>query len=145
MHHTLTLSAEADEQIRHAITRPLLEFNTAQAGPSGHQPLVVAIRNGEDEVIGGLWGATAYGWLYIQLLLVPEALRTQGTGRAVMHQAEQEALRRGCQHAWVDTQFGALGFYERLGYRVFGQLPDYPPGFTRSFLTKDLHAPPAQP
>jgi len=49
-----------------------------------------------------------------------------------------EALRRGCHHAWVDTQFGALGFYQRLGYAVFGQLPDYPPGFTRSFLSKVL-------
>ena len=55
-----------------------------------------------------------------------------------MREAEQEALRRGCHHAWVDTQFGARGFYERLGYRCFGELPDYPAGFTRTFLSKKL-------
>lgn len=48
------------------------------------------------------------------------------------------ARRRGCANAWVDTQFGALAFYERLGYTVFGDLPDCPPGFTRSFLKKAL-------
>jgi hypothetical protein len=38
----------------------------------------------------------------------------------------------------VDTQFGARPFYERLGYSVFGELPDYPPGFSRVFLRKSL-------
>lgn len=52
--------------------------------------------------------------------------------------AEAEARRRGCHHAWVDTQFGARGFYERLGYVAFGELPDYPPGFVRTFLRKTL-------
>lgn len=136
MSYTLTLSDVADESVRSAIVTPLLQFNTAQAGASGHRPLVVAVHDEAGAVIGGLWGATAYGWLYIQLLLVPEALRGQGVGAQLMARAEAEAQARGCQHAWVDTQFGALGFYQRQGYTVFGQLPDYPPGFTRSFLTK---------
>jgi hypothetical protein len=55
-----------------------------------------------------------------------------------MQHAEQEALQRGCGNAWVDTQFGARGFYERLGYECFGELPDYPPGFSRTFLRKAL-------
>jgi hypothetical protein len=38
----------------------------------------------------------------------------------------------------VDTQFGARAFYEGLGYTVFGELSDYPPGFSRSFLRKPL-------
>ena len=32
----------------------------------------------------------------------------------------------------------ARRFYERLGYAVFGELPDHPRGFTRSFLQKTL-------
>ena len=59
-------------------------------------------------------------------------------GRELMRAAEAEALRRGCTHAWVDTQFGGRGFYERLGYTVFGELTDYPPGYTRTFLKKSL-------
>lgn len=38
-------------------------------------------------------------------------------------QAEQEAIARGCRGAWLDTySFQARGFYERLGYAVFGIL-----------------------
>lgn len=138
MNHTLALSDVAQDDTRNAIVQSLLQFNEAAAGPSQHRPLVIAIRDESQAVLGGLWGATAYGWLYIQMLAVPQALRAQGVGSALMQQAEREAWERGCRQAWVDTQFGARGFYERLGYANFGELADYPPGFTRVFLKKTL-------
>lgn len=130
--------AEPDEALRRAIMAPLLAFNTAAAGPSGHQVLALAVRDAQGQVAGGLWASTAHGWLYTQLLAVPEAARGQGLGRQLVLAAEVLARQRGCANAWVDTQFGARGFYQRLGYQVFGELADYPPGFTRSFLKKSL-------
>jgi GNAT superfamily N-acetyltransferase len=127
-----------DEALRRAIQAPLSAFNESLAGSSGHELLAFSLTNPEGAVCGGYWGATAYGWLYTQLLVVPETQRSQGLGRQLMQAAETEARRRGCRHAWVDTIFGAQGFYERLGYEVFGSLPDHPPGFSRSFLKKDL-------
>lgn len=135
---TLTLTDVADEEIRRAIANPLLQFNLGKAGAGQHRPLVITVRDHSDAVMGGLWGATSYGWLYTQMLLVPQALRGRGVGRALMQQAENEAIARGCRGAWVDTQFGARGFYEQLGYQCFGELPDYPPGFSRTFLRKSL-------
>jgi GNAT superfamily N-acetyltransferase len=129
---------EPDEALRRAVMAPLLAFNEAQAGPSGHRTLAIALRNDAGEVVGGYWGTTAHGWLYTQMLALPADARGQGLGRQLMQAAEDQARLRGCRHAWVDTQFGARGFYQRLGYRVFGELPDYPQGFTRSFLTKAL-------
>lgn len=126
------------EEWRLAILTPLLAFNEAKAGPSGYQPLVIGLTDEVDARHGGVWAVTAYGWLYTQLLAVPEALRGQGLGRRLMLEAEAEALRRGCRNAWVDTIFGARGFYEKLGYQVFGSLPDYPSGFEMSFLKKEL-------
>jgi hypothetical protein len=32
--------------------------------------------------------------------------------------------------------FQARPFYERAGYRVFGELPDHPPGQTKYYLAK---------
>lgn len=127
-----------DEALRRAIMAPLLAFNDGAAGPSGHRALALALRDADGTVCGGLWAITAHGWLYTQMLALPEAARGRGFGRALMQAAEAEARARGCANAWVDTQFGARGFYERLGYTVFGELPAYPPGFTRSFLRKAL-------
>ena len=129
---------EPDDGSRRAIQAPLSAYNDARGGPSGHQTLAFAVRDDSDAVCGGLWGHTAYGWLYTQLLVVPAAARGQGLGRALMLAAEAEARKRGCAQAWVDTIFGARGFYERLGYTGFGELADHPPGFTRSFLKKAL-------
>ena len=75
----------------------------------------------------------------VELLFVPESLRGQGIGAQLMERAETEGRRRGCGNAWLDTfEFQARGFYERLGYRCFGELANYPPGFSRFFMTKAL-------
>ncbi len=129
-----------DDALRQQLAAPLLAFNSSLAGPSGHLPLVLVLRDAQGGVAGGLWAATAYGWMYTQMLVVPEAARGTGLGTRLMQQAETTALQRGCHHAWVDTQFGAMGFYQRQGYALFAQLPDYPPGFARSFLKKKLVA-----
>jgi GNAT superfamily N-acetyltransferase len=125
--------------MRNAIVGPLVSYNISQAGVDDFRPLALALTAGDDGVIGGLWGRTAFGWLFVELLFVPESLRGQGVGRELMRRAEVEALTRGCHAAWLDTfQFQARGFYERLGYTCFGELDDYPPGFSRYFLKKIL-------
>jgi GNAT superfamily N-acetyltransferase len=67
-------------------------------------------------------------------------LRGAGLGRDLIGQAERIAIRRGCHSAYLDTfSFQARGFYEALGYTLFGTL-DYPPGHQRRFLQKRLAA-----
>ena len=49
--------------------------------------------------------------------------------------------RRGCTGIWLDTfTFQAPGFYEKLGFTVFGRLEDYPPGEARVFYAKQIGA-----
>ena len=133
------LSDVADETVRRAIAAPLVQFNESRAGASGNRPLIVELRDANGTVVGGLWGATAYGWLFVQLLAVPDELRGLGLGRRLMIEAEEEARRRGCHSAWLDTfQFQSRGFYERLGYSCFATLPEYPKGYSRYFMRKDL-------
>lgn len=134
----IEIAESPDDSLRAQIAAPLLAFNTALAGPSAHRALALVLRADDGRVVGGLWGATAHRWLYTQMLVVPEAARGQGLGARLMQQAEGVARARGCLGAWVDTQFGARRFYEHLGYTVFGELPDYPPGFSRTFLFKRL-------
>lgn len=54
-----------------------------------------------------------------------------------MRQAEDEARRRGCCAAVLVTiNFQAPEFYERHGYRGFGQIGCHPPGTSRICMTK---------
>jgi GNAT superfamily N-acetyltransferase len=127
-----------DDATRAAIVAPLAAYNKSQAGRYDARPLIIAIEEA-GTVVGGLWGRTAYDWLFVELLFVPEPLRRQGLGSDLMRRAEHEALARGCHNAWLDTfEFQARGFYERLGYTCFGELADYPAGFSRYFLKKPL-------
>ena len=136
---SIHLSDEAQPEVRDAIVGPLVAYNTQRTGTNDHRPLVLTVRDEDGHVVGGLWGRTALGWLFVELLFVPETLRGRGVGAELMSRAESEAIVRGCHHAWLDTfEFQARGFYERLGYRCFGELNDYPTGFARYFMNKAL-------
>lgn len=144
MIYTIRATDAPDETIRQGIVDPLVAFNRQQSGRYDMRPLILAIEDPQGNVIGGLWGRTAYDWLFVELLVVPEALRGQGIGTDLMQRAEAEAVARGCHGAWLDTfEFQARGFYERLGYTCFGELGDFPIGSSRYFMKKALAA--AQP
>ena len=131
----------ADDAQRAGVLDPLVRFNQAQTGRNDHRPLIIIIDESEGGVVGGLWGRTGYDWLFVELLFVPDALRGRGLGSELMKRAETEALARGCHSAWLDTfEFQARGFYERLGYSCFGELPDYPAGSARYFMRKTLRS-----
>lgn len=122
-----------------AIGRQLVGFNDSAVGPSERRSIAVLVRGQDGEVSGGLCGYTAWGWLYIQWLIVPEELRGQGLAARMLQAAEAEARLRGCHGAWIDT-FNpmALRAYRRQGYVIFGELADFPAGHTRTFLQKRL-------
>lgn len=128
--------ADADVQ---EIIRELVRFNDSLAEPEQWHRLALLLRAPEGTLKGGLLGYTHWNWLFIGHLWVADSLRGRGYGRALMVRAEEEALRRGCGNAHLDTfDFQARAFYENLGYTVFGQLADYPPGHMRYFLQKEV-------
>ena len=139
MNYKLELSDVADENVRKLIVAPLIEYNTSQAGPGNGRPIVIALKDDSEQTIGGLWGHTGYEWLFTQLLVVPQTHRDTGIGSKLMAMAEAEAISRGCIGAWLDTfEFQARGFYERIGYQCFAELPNYPTGYSRYFMKKSL-------
>jgi GNAT superfamily N-acetyltransferase len=76
---------------------------------------------------------------YVDMLVAPEGYRGAGHGGSLMAQVEDEARSRGCRNIWLDTfAFQARPFYEKLGFRVFGQIDGPSPIFPRYFMIKDL-------
>ena len=117
------------------------------AGPVQLRPFALLLLNEAGAVIGGLWGHTAYSWLVIEMLIVPEPLRNRGLGSALVHHAEAIAFERGCVGMQVASfDFQAPAFYQRLGFTVFGVQEDYPPGHRHLYLSKRLSpSNPAEP
>jgi GNAT superfamily N-acetyltransferase len=133
----LTSSPSPDDLA--AISDGLTAFNTQDVGPSERQVLTVLIRDTDGKITGGLSGYTAWGWLFTQWLYIPETLRGKGMAGKILAKAEEEATARGCHGAWIDTfNPHALRAYQRQGYQIFGELPDFPRGRTRTFLQKSL-------
>jgi GNAT superfamily N-acetyltransferase len=123
------------------ISKGLSGFNQQSVGPSEKQNLAVVVRNDAGDIVAGISGYTAWGWLYTQWLWIDEAARGQSLAGRMLAAAEAEAVSRGCHSAHIDTfSPHALHVYKKAGYVVFGELPDFPKGNTRSFLKKSLLA-----
>jgi GNAT superfamily N-acetyltransferase len=120
------------------LLRELVAFNRPFLGPEDRRRLAVLARVG-GELVGGLVGETARGLLFVELLWLAAGHRRRGLGSRLLAAAEEEARRRGCGTAWLDTfDFQARPFYERHGYGVFGELGGLPGGHRRWFMSKRL-------
>ena len=142
---SIVLSATADTATREFIRRQLRAFNDTQSEhhrairSAEPTPLDILIRNEADEILGGLISSTYWGWLEVNILWISEGLRRLGHGRTLLRMAEAEARARGCGHVMLTTySFQARGFYEKEGYRVVGEMADYPPGAVYYWMRKDL-------
>jgi GNAT superfamily N-acetyltransferase len=105
------------------------------------RPLTLLLRDGTEELVGGLVGSTYWGWLEVETLWLHETLRGRGFGRSLLLCAEETARRRGCGAVFLTTfSFQARDFYLALGYTIVGALSDYPPGETFYWMRKLLGA-----
>lgn len=114
-------------------------YNKQQAGDDKGQQLCFVLCSPDQKVVGGVIGATYWDWLHVDLMWVEDELRGRGYGHHLLTLAEDEARGRGAKHAYLDTfSFQAPEFYIKHGYRVFGELKDFPTGHQRFFLSKKL-------
>jgi GNAT superfamily N-acetyltransferase len=128
-----------DEPEWRIIGQGIRTYNIQQAGEDNARSLCFVLKGPDQVVAGGVIGATYWGWLHMDLVWVKDELRGRGYGHRLLALAEDEARQRGAKNVYLDTfSFQALDFYQRHGYRVFGELQDFPPGHQRYFLTKQL-------
>ncbi len=127
------------------ILERLKAYNLARFGESDRRDLCIPIYDDNGTMIGGLVGYTGRGWLYTAMLFVPEALRGQGLAARMLHMAEEEARRRGCIGAYIDTMNpDALRLYEKQGYREIGSLKGLAGGHNVTWLEKRFERAPGQ-
>jgi GNAT superfamily N-acetyltransferase len=137
--YKISLEENPSEMDIAAVREGLRSFNQSHAPGENYRPLEIFLRDADGRVSGGLLGDTYWGWLHVGILWLEEKKRSQGYGSRLLAAAEEEALRRGCRHAHLDTMsFQALPFYKKHGYSEYGVLEDLPEGHSRIFLTKKL-------
>ena len=142
------LDQRISDQREDFITTQLMAFNQAHttAHPTeqhGPLPLHLYALDQTGAIRGGLVGRThaIAHWFEVSIIWVDEQVRHQGVGRCLMEEAECEARQRGCHYARVATSnFQAPGFYEQLGYSLYGRLENCPPGETVYYFWKALGA-----
>ena len=114
-------------------------YNSSRVGYDDYKALNFFLRDETGAIVGGLLAATLWQWLHVDILWLEETHRNQGIGRKLMQAAEQKAVERGCKFAFLDTwDFQAKEFYLKLGYEIFGELPNFPNEHSRYFMKKNL-------
>jgi ribosomal protein S18 acetylase RimI-like enzyme len=117
----------------------IADYNRQHAGEDNVRSLCFVLKAPDQQIVGGVIGATYWNWLHLDLIWVREDLRGRGYGHRLLTLAEDEARKRGADYVYLDTfSFQAPDFYRRHDYRVFGELQDFPSGHQRYFLTKRL-------
>lgn len=139
MELTFTLEVDPSPETKRLIIDPLIAFNEAQAGPRNPKEFTFFVHSERRELVGGLLGSTHWNHFFVAAVFVHEQFRRAGIGRELMKRAEALALAQGYDAIYLDTfDFQAPDFYEKLGFTVFGKLPDYPTGHQRFYLVKPI-------
>ncbi|WP_108946469.1 GNAT family N-acetyltransferase [Shewanella halifaxensis] len=91
------------------------------------------------KVVGGVRAVAFWNYCILELLWLSDETRGQGVGSKLMDAAENFAKEKGFGYMRTETlSFQAKPFYEKRGYKVFGELPDYPKGHVTYCLVKEL-------
>ncbi|MDJ0944920.1 MAG: GNAT family N-acetyltransferase [Kiloniellales bacterium] len=120
-----------------------LHLRLAEAGQAlqDHEmpTFFLAALSDDEELLAGCKGEIAFKAAHVSELWVAHSHRGQGLGSRLLSQAETLAKDRGCNRIHLETRNPkARSLYEKLGFRIFGELPEYEGGNPLCFLEKPI-------
>jgi GNAT superfamily N-acetyltransferase len=114
-------------------------FNSVKTGNDAPRSVAYYFRDEHGQIIGGVQGSLWGRSMHIDALWIDESCRGRGLGSKLMKAIEDYAGTHSHSLVYLETtSFQARPFYEALGYRVFGELPEISQGHTMYFLKKEL-------
>jgi ribosomal protein S18 acetylase RimI-like enzyme len=126
--------ASADE----AFVRDALgKWNIRVTGFGDYSPAYLFLRDAETRIRGALLSYVWGKWLHVDTFWLDDDVRGQGWGTKMLEAAHAIGRDKGAEAAWLDTfSWQARPFYERFGYKAVFEVPDFPPGHSRIFMTR---------
>ena len=92
-----------------------------------------------DDIFGAIIGRVKLNWAHIDILWIDEELRNNGYSSALLAKAIDFAKEKNCIGIRTETfDKNAKEFYEYLGFKVVGEIKDFPPGHTEYILAKKI-------
>lgn len=135
---TITYCVDEDPKTVEALTEGIKGFNRRFIDGPPLQKFNVALRDGGGVVVGGAAATLGHGSMYLEVVWNGDAIRGKGHGRKMIEMIEAEGMKRGALDSWLYTMsFQARPFYEKLGYKVVGEVP-FPGGHQRIIMWKAL-------
>jgi GNAT superfamily N-acetyltransferase len=135
----LVVGEAMDESLHSLLGERIYEYNVAATGIHDAGLLSLSIIGPDGALRAGLFGWTWGECLEVDLLWTREDQRGRGLGTRLLLAVEAEACARGCRQVVLDTHsFQAPDFYRKLGYQVYGAVDDYPVGYQKLHLRKEL-------
>lgn len=142
-HMNLVVTTSPTEEDLKALSVGIGSFNKDylpdEVGFEKDTRFAVIAKDENGKVLGGIRANAFWNYCTIELLWLSKEIRGLGLGSNLMEAAEKFAKDKGFGYMRTETlSFQAKPFYEKLGYKVFGELPDYPKGHTTYCLVKEL-------
>ncbi|WP_345867913.1 GNAT family N-acetyltransferase [Shewanella algae] len=132
----IDLLQQVDDDLQNELIDKLRTYNHSYINETS-QPLAAIARDSEGQLIGGVSGRSIYRQLLIEVVWVAKEHRGSGLGSRLMALCEQEAIKRGCLAAQLDTlSFQAPAFYAKQGFEVVGSVSGIPGSSDRYFMCK---------
>jgi GNAT superfamily N-acetyltransferase len=103
------------------------------------QPINIIVSDDYNQWLGGITASVYWEWCEINKFWFAEECRGMGIGGKLLEKTEEIAKGKGAKKALLTTfDFQARSFYEKRGYKVVGEIKDYPPGSSYFTMVKLL-------
>ncbi len=96
----IALVDTSNEEAQAKAGAALYQYNIEKTGVADRRPIGAELSDSiSGEVLGGLWGQTELGLLFLNMFFLPEDVRGQPLGERPLSTIEEEAIKRGCRRA----------------------------------------------
>ncbi|QFF99052.1 GNAT family N-acetyltransferase [Psychrobacillus glaciei] len=146
MNYSIEVLLEENDDFSSFLKQKIKEFNNEQSVPHNEvrkkgsvQPINIVVMNDTNQWIGGITAEIYWNWLEINKFWFSPEFRGRGLGSLLLDKTERIAKDRGASKVLLTTfEFQARTFYETRGYKVVGEVKDYPPGSSYFTMVKTL-------